>query len=203
MNLVKVSGGKEEKGIEIVHRPPSHPLARREELSGFGLGSLQALVAPLAVPLLLQQRHTGAAHRDGDVDLGVGVATADAGAGSLEDDGGRVDRSAAVLVALLAVRPDQAALTQAVGLGDEAGIPAQVVRNPEIMNATDALFPSADSESVLVHISAMSEQSTSTNHLEKRHLHCFVFLKKKHLFILFIHYLFLFILIGQLSHPQS
>lgn len=98
-----------------------------------GLGSLQALVASLAAPLLLQHRHTRASHGDGDVDLGVGVAAADAGARPPQDDGGRVDRRAAVLLALLSVLPGQAALTQAVSLGDVAGIPARVVRDPEKM----------------------------------------------------------------------
>lgn len=111
-------------------KPDSYFLARRDEASGFGLRSLQALVASLAAPLLLQQRHTGAPHRDGDVDLGVRVTAADAGAGSLQDDGRSVDRSAAVLVALRTVRSDQAALTQAVSLGDVAGIPGRVVGDP-------------------------------------------------------------------------
>ena len=106
---------------------PSRRLVCSVELPGFGLSSLQALVAVPAVLLLLQQRHTGAAHRDGDVDLRVGVASTDTGASSLEDDGGSVDRSAPVLVALLSVRSDQAALTQTVGLGDVAGISGWVV----------------------------------------------------------------------------
>lgn len=106
---------------------PSYFLPYRDELSAFGLCSLQALVAVLAVPLLLQQRHAGASHSDGDVELGVRVAAADAGAHPLQDDGGSVDRSAAVLVALLTVRSDQAALTQAVSLRDVAGIPGRVV----------------------------------------------------------------------------
>ncbi len=112
---------------------PSYFLPLRGERSGFGLCSLQALVAVLAVPLLLQQRHTGASHSDGDVDLCVRMAAAGAGARPLQDDGGSVDRSAAVLVALPTVRPDQAALTQAVSLGDVAGIPGRVVGDPEKM----------------------------------------------------------------------
>lgn len=115
----------------------SHFLARRGELSGLGLRSLQALVAVVAVALLLQQRHAGAAHGDGHVDLRVRVAAADAGAHPLEDDGGSVDRSAAVLVALLAVRAAQAALTQAVRLGDVAGIPGRVVRDPDKQQQQD------------------------------------------------------------------
>lgn len=98
--------------------------------SAFGPRSPQALVPVPAVPLLLQPRHAGASHRDGDVDLGVGVAAADAGARPPQDDGRRVDGSAAVLVALHPVRSDQTALTQAVGLRDVAGIPGRVVREP-------------------------------------------------------------------------
>lgn len=118
----------------------SYILPRRDELFGFGFGfgfglcSLQALVAVLAVPLLLQQRHTGASHSDGDVDLNVRVAAAETGARSLQDDRGSIDRSAAVLVTLLTVRSDQAALTQAVSLRDVAGVPCRVVRNSEKLN---------------------------------------------------------------------
>lgn len=119
---------------------PSSFLARRDDLPGFGLCSLQALVAVVAVALLLQQRHAGAPHGDGDVDLCVRVAAADTGAHPPQDDGRSVDRSAAVLVALLAVRPRQAALTQAVRLWDVAGIPGRVVRDPGGKNSTDALF---------------------------------------------------------------
>lgn len=109
----------------------SNLLGRRVH-SGFGLSSLQALVALLAAPPLLQQRHAGASHRDGHVDLRVGVAAAEAGARSLQDDGRSVDRSAAVLVALLPERSDQTALTQAVRLRDVAGIPGRVVGEPKI-----------------------------------------------------------------------
>lgn len=118
---------------------PSDSLPCRDERSGFGLGSLQTLVAVVAVPLLLQQRHTGAPHGDGDVDLGVGVTAADAGARSPQDDRGSVDRSAAVLVALLAVRADQAAFTQAVRLGDVAGVPGRVVGDPERRKTTESV----------------------------------------------------------------
>lgn len=48
----------------------SHLLGRRLHFS-FGPSSPQALVAVVAAPPLLQQRHTGASHRDGDVDLRV------------------------------------------------------------------------------------------------------------------------------------
>lgn len=109
----------------------SNLLGRRVH-SGFGLSSLQALVALLAAPPLLQQRHAGASHRDGHVDLRVRVAAAEAGARSLQDDGRSVDRSAAVLVALLPERSDQTALTQAVRLRDVAGIPGRVVGEPKI-----------------------------------------------------------------------
>lgn len=119
---------------------PSHSLACRDGRSGFGLCSLQALVAVAAGPLLLQQRHTGASHSDGHVDLCVGVAAADAGARSPQDDRGSVHRRAAVLVALLAVRSHQAALTQAVGLRDVAGIPGWIIGDPARMNSTYAFF---------------------------------------------------------------
>lgn len=109
----------------------SNLLGRRVH-PGFGLCSLQALVALLAAPPLLQQRHAGASHRDGHVDLRVRVAAAEAGARSLQDDGRSVDRSAAVLVALLPERSDQTALTQAVRLRDVAGIPGRVVGEPKI-----------------------------------------------------------------------
>lgn len=104
---------------------PSSFLSWSKELPGFRLSPLQALVALLRP--LLQQRHTGASHGYGDVDLRVRVAAADAGACSPQDDGGSVDQGAAILTALLAVRSDQAALAQAVGLGDVAGISLWVV----------------------------------------------------------------------------
>ena len=68
------------------------------------------------------------------------MAAADAGAGSPQDDGGSIDWGAAVLVALLAIRSGQAALTQAVSLRDVAGISGWVVRDPEKINSTDACF---------------------------------------------------------------
>lgn len=108
---------------------PSCFLSWSEELPGFRLSPLQALVALLRP--LLQQRDTGASHGYGDVDLSVRVAAADAGACSPQDDGGSVDQGAAILTALLAVRSDQAALAQAVGLGDVAGISLWVVWDPE------------------------------------------------------------------------
>lgn len=58
------------------------------------------------------------------------MSAAEAGAGSPQDDGRSVDRSAAVQHALLTVRADQAALTQAVRLRDVAGIPGGVVGDP-------------------------------------------------------------------------
>lgn len=109
-------------------RLPSHLVPR--ETPGSGPRSLQAVVPPLPAPLLLHQRHAGAAHRDGDVNLGVGVASSDAGARSLQDDRRSVDRSAAVLLALLAGASEQTALTQAVGFRDVAGEPGRVVRKP-------------------------------------------------------------------------
>lgn len=113
----------------------SHFLSCRDELFSFGLCSRQALVALLVASLLLQQRHTGASHSDGDVALDVGVTAADTGARSPQDDGGRVDRSAAVLAALLTMRSDQAALTQAVRLRNVAGIPGRVIRDPAETNS--------------------------------------------------------------------
>lgn len=98
---------------------------------GLWLRSSPARGAGPAVPLPLQPRHTGAPHGDGHVDLRVGVAAADAGAGPLQDDGRGVDRSAAEQVALLPLRSDQAALTQAVGLGDVARKPGRLIIQPE------------------------------------------------------------------------
>lgn len=100
------------------------------ETPGSGPRSLQAVVPSLPAPLLLHQRHAGAAHRDGDVNLGVRVPSSDAGTGSLQDDRRSVDRSAAVLLALLAGASEQTALTQAVGFRDVAGVPGRVVRKP-------------------------------------------------------------------------
>lgn len=111
-----------------VLRLPSH-LGRRET-PGSGPRSLQAVVPSLPAALLLHQRHAGAAHRDGDVNLGVGVPSSHAGARPLQDDRRSVDRSAAVLLALLARASEQTALTQAVGLRDVAGVPGRVVRKP-------------------------------------------------------------------------
>lgn len=62
------------------------------------------------------------------------MAASYAGAGSLQDDGRGVDRSAAVLVALLPEETEQTALTQTVGLRDVTGVPGRVVRKPEIGN---------------------------------------------------------------------
>lgn len=125
LRLLNVSGGIR-KAMHLI----SHLLGRRLHFS-FGPSSPRALVAAVAAPPLLQQRHTGASHRDGDVDLRVWVAASDAGAGSLQDDGRRVDRSAAVLVALLPVKAEQTALTQTVCFRDVTGVPGRVVREPE------------------------------------------------------------------------
>lgn len=97
--------------------------------SGSGPRPLQAAVPALLVPLPLQQRHAGAAHRHRDINLCVGVTPGHAGARPLQDDGRGVDRSAAVLLALLAAAAaaQQAALAQAVGLRDVARVPGRVV----------------------------------------------------------------------------
>lgn len=86
--------------------------------------------------LFLQERHTGASYSDGDVPLGVGETAADTRARSPQDHRGSVDWSAAVLVALLAIRSIQAALTQTVGLRNVAGIPSRVIGDPEEIKIT-------------------------------------------------------------------
>lgn len=99
--------------------------------SGLWRCSSPAWGAALAVPLPFQPRHAGAPHGDGHVDLRVGVAAPHAGAGPLQDDGRGVDGSAAELLALLALRSDQTALTKAVGLGDVAWEPGRLVIQPK------------------------------------------------------------------------
>lgn len=121
--MVSKCVNKKESGVIS----PSRFLPKRELLSSFGLSSLKAVVSFLTVSFLLHQRHTGASHGHRDVDLGVGVASTYTGASSPQDDGGSVDRSAAVLLAPLPVRPYQAAFTQAVGLWDVAGVSVLVV----------------------------------------------------------------------------
>lgn len=109
----------------------SPSLARCDPLGlGHGLWSVHTLVVVPAVLQLLQPWHTGAAHRDGDIDLSVGVAASYTGTRPPQDDGGSVDGDAAVPVALLPVRSHQTALTQAVGLRDVAGEPAGVIGEP-------------------------------------------------------------------------
>lgn len=76
--------------------------------ASFGLRSLHTLVGSLRVPVFSQKRHAGASHGNRDVALGVGVTAPDAGACASQDDRGHVDRSAAVLVALLPGRTGQA-----------------------------------------------------------------------------------------------
>lgn len=96
--------------------PPCFPACR-----------VQPLQALLPVSFLLHQGSAGAPHSHRDVELGVGVASSHAGAGPLQDHRGSVDRSAAVLLALLPGRSKQAALAQAVGLRDGAGVSVGVV----------------------------------------------------------------------------
>lgn len=58
------------------------------------------------------------------------MAAAGAGARSPQQDGGRVDRRAAVEVALPPQRAEQAAPAQAVRLRDVARVPGRVVGDP-------------------------------------------------------------------------